>query len=91
MIRTPGVKLGVKGALVVEIAVAPIDRQLGGWERDKDCAGTTVKRRIFRARDDDDHLVPEARSTPQLRIYIGADSASGRGVEGRYVDNPHWV
>ena len=89
MIGLPRVERGMDRRLVVEIAIAPVDRQLGRRDRHQDRARTAPDHLVALARSDDDHLVAEARGGAQLRLDIGANPAAGGRVKSANVGDPH--
>src|SRR6201995_4091580 len=89
MVQIPQVERRVKKSLVVEITIAPVDRQLGRWNGDEECARPALDRLMARAWRDDDDLVAEARRGCQLRLGVGPDSAAELIVEGGNIDDAH--
>ena len=90
MIGLPGIERGMKRRFVVEIAIAPVDRQPRRRDRHQDRARTALDHLVALARSNHDHLVAEARGGPQLRLDIGAHPAAGGRVKSANVDDPHW-
>ena len=91
MIGLPGVENGVDGLLVVEIAVAAIDRKLGRRDRHQHRSGAAPSHLVVLAWSDDDHFVTEPRSSTELGFYIGANASADRRVEGADVGDTHRV
>ena len=89
MIRLPGIELGMQRTLIIEIAVAPIDRQERRRDRHQHCARPAADRLVAFARSDHHDLVPEAARRPQLGVHVRADTAAARCVESANIDDPH--
>lgn len=89
MVRLPGVELGMKRTLVVEVTIAAVDRQQRRRNGDEDSARSAADGCMLLARSDDDDFVAEAGRSAELRIHIGPNSAAGWRVEGANVDDPH--
>ena len=89
MVGLPCVEGRVEQPLIVEIAVPPVDRQLRRRDGDQERSRSAPDHLVILAGSDHDHLVPEARSRPQLRLDIGADASATRCVKGRNVNDPH--
>ena len=86
MIRLPLIEHAVERGLIVEIAIAPIDRQLGRRDGDQHRTRTPGDHLVTLARRDDDHLMSEARGRPQLRIDIGPNATACRRIKCTHVD-----
>jgi len=89
MVRRPGVENRVKQRFIVEIAIAPVDRQPRRGNGHEESAGAAPDHLVMCARRDDDDLVPEARRGAQLGFDIGADPAAEGAVKGANVEDPH--
>src|SRR4249919_3357074 len=81
MVGLPGVEYAMKRDLVVEIAVAAIDRKAGRRNRDQDGAGTALDHLMLLARRDQDHLVTEARGGAKFGLGIGTNAAAGGRIK----------
>jgi len=89
MVGLPGVEYAMKRDLVVEIAVAAIDRKAGRRNRDQDGAGTALDHLMSLARRDQDHLVTEARGGAKFGLGIGTNAAAGGRIKSADVGNTH--
>lgn len=89
MIGPPRIEQPVKRLLVVEIAVAAIDWQLGRGEARQDRARRALDDFVALSRDDHDHLMPEASRRFQLGFDISPDTAALGRVKSTDIDDPH--
>src|SRR5947209_2797280 len=91
MVRPPEIESAVQRLLVIEIAIAAVDRQLWRRYRDQEGARSALDDLVALARSDDHHFVAEACRKLEFRFDIGAHPATDGGIEGAYVDDPHWA
>lgn len=89
MVRPPFVQNSVKRGLVVEIAIAAVDRQDRRRDRHNDGTRTPLDQLMPLARRYDDQLVTVARRCPQLGVHVSANAAALGRVEGANIDDPH--
>lgn len=89
MIRLPSVERGMKQTLIVEIAVATIDRQPRRGNRHEECSGASLDHLVVRAGRDHDHFVAKARRGTQLRFHIGPDASARGRIKGANVNDTH--
>ena len=89
MVGLPGVEHAVKRGLVIEIAVAAIDRQTGRRNCDQDGSGATLDHLVALAGRDQDHLMPEPCRGPQFGLGIGTNTAAGGRIKSADVGDPH--
>ena len=57
MIRLPGIEQPVESLFIIEVAIAPVDRQFRRCETGENRAGGTLDHPIARSGNDDDQLV----------------------------------
>ena len=76
MIRRPGVESAVQRARIIEIAVAPIDRQRRRGNVDEAGSRAAALDMIAVARNDDDGLVTEPRAGAEFGFDIGPDATA---------------
>ena len=89
MVRPPCVEHPVKRFLVMEVAIAAVDRQSRRGNGDEEGAGAALNHLVALAGRNHDDLVPEARCGSQLCVDIGAHAAAGGRVKSADVDNTH--
>src|SRR3954464_14192954 len=89
MIGLPGIERGVNRCLIMEIAIAPIDRQLRCRDRHQDGARSAPDDFVMPAGGDHDHFMAEPGRGAELALNIGADSAAARRVKSATVGDPH--
>jgi len=89
MVRTPSVEHRVERGLIVEIAIAAIDRQAGRTNHNEHAAGTAPDDLVSLARSNYDHLMTEAPGCPQLCLDIGAHAAAGGRIKSADVGDTH--
>lgn len=90
MVGLPRVEHRVECCLVIKIAIPAIDRQFGRGNGHQERAWTTSHHFVALARSNHDHLVAKARSSAQLRLHIGANSAAGGRIKSADVGDTHW-
>src|SRR5438046_7606333 len=89
MIRPPTVELAMDRFLIIEVMIAPINRQLGRRNGDEDGARPPLDDFMAFAWGNDDDFMPEAGGGAQLRVDVGPHATARWRVEGTYVDNSH--
>ena len=89
VIGLPGIESCVEQLLVIEITIAPVDRQSRRWDRDQESARPVPRHFMAFARRDNDHLMAEAGGSAKLRPSISSNTASKGRVEGANIDDPH--
>ena len=89
MVWLPAIQGFMQRALVVEIPIAPVDRQMGRRDCHQEGPGSSLDHLVSLARSENDNLVTEAARRPQLGFDIGAHAATRGGVERADIDDPH--
>src|SRR6476469_6396153 len=89
MVRLPCVEGIMQQALIVEVAIASVDRQLGRGNGHQDPARRSLHDGMIGAGSDDDHFMAKARRSAKLRLHISADTAATGGIESADVNDTH--
>ena len=89
MIGLPAIQRPMQRRLVVEIAIAPVDRQRRRRDRRQHRSGPAVDDLVALAGREQDHLVTETRRLLELAFEVGSHAAAGGRVEGTDIDNTH--
>jgi len=79
----------VESLFIIEIAIAPVDRQFGRCETGEKRAGRTLDHPVARSGNDDDQLVTEPGRGFQFGFDICPDSAALGRVKSTDIDDPH--
>ena len=89
MVGKPGIQRRMKQPLIVEITIAAVDREPGGWDSDEVGARPAADHLMLMSRSDHDHLVPEPRRGAKLRFDVGSNATARGRVEGADVNDTH--
>lgn len=89
MVRPPRIEHGVERGLVIEIAVALVDREPRRGHGDQNRAGAALNYLMAFAGCNHDHLVTEAGRGTQLGLDVSANTSAGGRVESANVGDTH--